>query len=148
MEPSIEIVPAPAIAPTPPDYRTPYQRPQDVHHAFLTDPMTSDLPYEEDLRTRLPFIAISPPIQYFRLLLNDAALNLLTSNSNAYAALKIAQIKAAGKPMRDWQPLSKYDVQMWIGILLFMGVRGIQQAGDCWSDQARSRIWQIADYMP
>src|SRR4051794_13435809 len=82
MEP-VEFVPAPDIADTPADYHPPYQRPEDVAREFLTIPM-SKLPYRADLRTNLPFTEIASPFQYFRLLLADAALNLIVLNTNAY----------------------------------------------------------------
>ena len=145
MEP-VEFVPAPAIADTPADYHPPYQRPEDVAREFLTIPMSNELPYRADLRTNLPFTEIASPFQYFRLLLADAALNLIVLNTNAYAARKIATFEAAGKSLRDWQPLNEYDIQLWIGIILFMGLRNVQQPDVCWSEH--SRIWQIADHMP
>src|SRR3954464_13609552 len=47
---------------------------------------------------------------------------------------------------REWVLLTRYDLQLWIGIVLFMALRNVQVRDTCCSPQ--SRIWQIADYMP
>jgi hypothetical protein len=144
---SLEQVPGPEIADPPADYRPPCQHSQDIPHEFLTIPMATDLPYEEELRTvnLTPFTNTPPPspLKYWRLFMTDAALDMIVTNTNAYATLKLQGI--AGNT-RAWQPLSKYELQLWIGVVLFMALRNIQAPETCWSES--SRIWQVADYMP
>ncbi len=95
----------------------------------------------------LPFTSITTPIHFFTLFFTDEVFNTLVSNTNAYAEAKNARVGCYGKG-RLWRSVSQLDLQVYIALLIYMGVCGSGNIESFWQKKGSLANHKPMLYMP
>ena len=129
-------------------YIPPFQN-MNIPKLNLCDPIYWETPEPSRpySHTDLPFTNIAAPAQYFSLFFNNTILDQIVSSTNSYAAMKI-HMREQENPSnsgRFWIPITRPELQIWIGIVFYMAFLGLSQPTSCWNSS--TRVSQVANYM-
>jgi hypothetical protein len=132
-----------------PIYKPPFQNLRDIPKVHLTEPIIFDTPdpYRPYSNTDLPFSKIAASAHYFSLLFNDIVYDKIIKSTNVYAAIKIRELEQQnpGSSSRLWIPITKPELQVWIGVVLYIAFLGTNQPTSCWNNS--TRVSQVANNM-
>ena len=93
---------------------------------------------------------IIEPHQIFRLFFIGPILDLMVTNTNAYASAKQANnpeatCKPSPSTLRSWTPIGKRELMCWLGILVHMGLVRLPAVSDFWRGE-HDTLWPHHDF--
>lgn len=122
----------PSSLPRPPNF-IPFIHPTAPHERLVQLPTTFSIQSESS----------ALPSAFFKLFFFNKAFEILAHNTNSYA-----EAKGAGAPGHHrWYPTSVPDLQIFFGLIIYMGVLNSSQNSDYWSTNPKWPHHGIGCYM-